>query len=412
GCTIRADQTTLHTPGLDTTPFLAELASRGARFTDVIAAAPWTRPSSAALITGRHPAAIGMVEPLRKRNDRKLPEEVKTLAEVLSEGGYTTLGVTANPNVDAFFGFDQGFDAYTSLSVPWRYQDAQKVTGKALVEATLAEVRERADPARPVYLQVMLVDAHQPSHLPPREVRAFEAPGVPPHVADYRAMLRAFDRSVHALHSGLTDLGITEENAIFMVISDHGEGLGVPAHHGRGHGRYLYPSTVQLVWVTAGVGVATNHEIGGVASGVDLLPTVLGLVDLPEPEGVSGDDWSTQMGGDSAKTTRRVAWTDTRFLEVDRSGVYTTDRACFVLHDARSVQTIPGRGDNPTFVPGCFDRSADPDFTEPFPDEDLEAELRSWRREVDGKLSEWSEQVEEATPEELQQALEALGYAE
>ncbi|MBW2256835.1 MAG: hypothetical protein JRI25_19885, partial [Deltaproteobacteria bacterium] len=38
GCTIRADQTTLHTPGLDTTPFLAELASRGARFTDVIAA--------------------------------------------------------------------------------------------------------------------------------------------------------------------------------------------------------------------------------------------------------------------------------------------------------------------------------------------------------------------------------------
>ncbi|MBW1881100.1 MAG: sulfatase-like hydrolase/transferase, partial [Deltaproteobacteria bacterium] len=295
GCTIRADQTTLHTPGLDTTPFLAELASRGARFTDVIAAAPWTRPSSAALITGRHPAAIGMVEPLRKRNDRKLPGEVTTLAEVLSEGGYTTLGVTANPNVDAFFGFDQGFDTYTSLSVPWRYQAAQKVTGRALVKAALAEVQEQADPARPVYLQVMLVDAHQPSHLAPREVHAFEAPGVEPHLASYRAMLHAFDESVGALHRGLARLGITEENAIFVVVSDHGEGLSLPAHHGRGHGRYLYPSTVEMVWVTDGVGVAANHEVGGVASGVDVLPTVLGLVGLPEPEEVSGEDWSAQV---------------------------------------------------------------------------------------------------------------------
>jgi arylsulfatase A-like enzyme len=411
GCTIRADQTTLHTPELDTTPFLAALGSRGTHFADVIAAAPWTRPASAALITGRHPAAIGMVEPLRKRNNRKLPAEVTTLAEVLAQAGYTTVGVTANPNVDPFFGFDQGFASYTSLSVPWRYEGARKVSGRALVKATLAEVREKADPKRPLFLQVMLVDAHQPSHRPAREVRAFEAPGVPPHLATYRAMLRAFDNGVGALHEGLTDLGITEENAIFVVVSDHGEGLGMPAHHGRGHGRYLYPSAVQMVWVMAGRNIAAGHEVGGLASGVDVLPTLLGLAGLSAPGEASGQDWAAQAKGDSPHTTRRAAWTDTRFLEVDRAGMYTTDQACFLRHDARSVQTIPGRGDNPEFIPGCYDRASDPDLTSPFSNEDLLAELESWRREMDLQLSGWSE-VEEATPEELQQALEALGYVE
>jgi len=411
GCTVRADQTTVHDPSLDTTPFLAALASRGTWFSDAITTAPWTRPSSASLVTGRHPAEIGMVEPRRKRSDRKLPAEVTTLAEVLSGAGYTTVGVTANPNVDAFFGFDQGFDAYDSLSVPWRYRGAEKVPGKAVVQATMAEAREHADPTRPMYVQVMLVDTHQPSHLPAREVRAFEAPGVPEHLATYRAMLHTFDQSVAALHEGLARLGITEENAIFVVVSDHGEGLGLPAHHGRGHGRYLYASAVHMVWVTSGLGVAPGREIGGVASGVDLVPTVLGFVGIPAPPDVSGEDWSARLRGGPARTDRRVAWTDTHFLEVDRAGAYTTDRACFARYDAEHLETIPGRGDNPAFLEGCFDRATDPDFAHPFSDDDLQETLRSWRQEMDRRFSTWSE-VEEATPEDLQQALEALGYAE
>lgn len=141
GCTVRADQSTVYTPDLSTTPFLAELAAEGRRFDDAVAAAPWTRAAVAAIVSGRHPAEVGIVEPEAARNDRPLPDGVLTLAEVLGDAGYTTLGVTANPNLDPHFGFDQGFSAYASLSESWRGREVVKVYGDEPVDAALELVQ-------------------------------------------------------------------------------------------------------------------------------------------------------------------------------------------------------------------------------------------------------------------------------
>ena len=80
-CTVRKDQLQLHRPELDTTPWLAGAAERGAVFEDMITAAPWTRAANVALLTGRHAASVGMVEPGPAGNRRALADEVETMAE-------------------------------------------------------------------------------------------------------------------------------------------------------------------------------------------------------------------------------------------------------------------------------------------------------------------------------------------
>ncbi|MFT4976606.1 MAG: hypothetical protein ACI8S6_002511, partial [Myxococcota bacterium] len=112
GCTIRRDQLTPYGGPEGLTPFLAEMAARGALFESAIDAAPWTRPGHTAVLTGYHAAEIGMIEPSARVNSRRLPEEVTTIAEHLYDAGYATIGLTGNPNLNAMFGFAQGFDQY------------------------------------------------------------------------------------------------------------------------------------------------------------------------------------------------------------------------------------------------------------------------------------------------------------
>ena len=50
------------------------------------------------------------------RHDKML-ELAETLAEVLQENGYTTIGVTANPVINSVFNMHQGFDAYSDSDV-------------------------------------------------------------------------------------------------------------------------------------------------------------------------------------------------------------------------------------------------------------------------------------------------------
>ena len=64
------------------------------------------------LLTGQFAASLGMVEPGPTHSARVLPAEATTLAEHLRAAGFFTVGLTANPNLNRVFGFDQGFDIY------------------------------------------------------------------------------------------------------------------------------------------------------------------------------------------------------------------------------------------------------------------------------------------------------------
>lgn len=72
------------------TPHLDSLASEGMRFTNAYAAAPVCSPYRAALLTGQHPARVGIVDYLRPNSANALSTSHITLAEMLGRNGYAT----------------------------------------------------------------------------------------------------------------------------------------------------------------------------------------------------------------------------------------------------------------------------------------------------------------------------------
>ena len=90
----------------------------------VVAQASWTRSSVAAMLTGTYPRRL----PVIKEQWDALPSGVESLAEVLKRSGYLTIGLTANPQLNIDFKFEQGFDDYVESSVTFSWMSVNPVT--------------------------------------------------------------------------------------------------------------------------------------------------------------------------------------------------------------------------------------------------------------------------------------------
>src|SRR5690606_24352283 len=71
---------------------------------DARAVSSWTKPTVATIFTGLSPHRHGV-----EKLESALPNAAVVLPELLHAVGYETVGFSANPNVTAPFGFDQGF---------------------------------------------------------------------------------------------------------------------------------------------------------------------------------------------------------------------------------------------------------------------------------------------------------------
>ena len=72
------------------TPNLDRMAREGMRFTQAYAAAPVCSPYRAALLTGLHPARLGIIDYLRPNSANRIPSDLVTLPETLKGNGYST----------------------------------------------------------------------------------------------------------------------------------------------------------------------------------------------------------------------------------------------------------------------------------------------------------------------------------
>jgi arylsulfatase A-like enzyme len=106
----------------DTTPFLDSLAEQGVKIDRCVSQSNWTLPSHAALMSGKYPSEIGCMT----RNSKF--EFEKPLSKVLSEKGYSTIGITNVGFLHPQFGFDRGFDYYRNITelVPFEKGDVWK----------------------------------------------------------------------------------------------------------------------------------------------------------------------------------------------------------------------------------------------------------------------------------------------
>lgn len=106
--TLRADHLSLYGYPRATSRYLEELAAEGVVFERAIAQWPATGSSFASIFTGRYPQTTGLTQGAAVT----LPDEYVTLAESMSENGFTTAAVVSNAMLTRSVGWSQGFDEY------------------------------------------------------------------------------------------------------------------------------------------------------------------------------------------------------------------------------------------------------------------------------------------------------------
>jgi arylsulfatase A-like enzyme len=110
--TMRSDHLSSYGYEVATSPHIDSLAAEGALFTKVIATAPWTVPTHSSMFTGLYPSSHGA-----HWEHMYLDGSLKTVAELLHEEGYQTVGFSNNPVVSHATNLSQGFEDFYEM---WR----------------------------------------------------------------------------------------------------------------------------------------------------------------------------------------------------------------------------------------------------------------------------------------------------
>ena len=301
---LRADHLGCYGYPRATSPRLDAFARGATRFREGRAQAPWARPAVATLLTGLLPVAH------RAEGDAdRLPERVVTLAERLAAAGYQTAMVTAEDGVAGRFGFQQGFESFVALRERKR---SRAVHARAAeVDRAVAELLERRDRARPLFLVVLVADPAAP-YVPEARFRARLAADVRDPSAGtrrglaglaglsaeaargraselaalYDAEIAAVDEAFGALLDRLDARALAARTAVFFVGA-HGEEFA--EHGGWGHGATLFEEQLRvpfLMRLPGGSGAGTVRP--GPAEQIDLAPTVLELAGLEVPAALPG----------------------------------------------------------------------------------------------------------------------------
>jgi arylsulfatase A-like enzyme/TolA-binding protein len=254
------------------TPFLDDWAGSGFVPTDAIAPVPLTGPSHWSMLTGRWPWRDGV----RVNGDRPDPDRGPGLAQLLSERGWTTAAFVSCAVLDHRYGFAAGFRHYDD-----DFQAGGRITDIEMPERRGDRTVDRAlgwlgslDPSDSLFLWVHLFDPHFP-YSPPT------GPGSGTH-GDYLAEVAFADRQVQRLSAALDGLGRPSAETMWVVLSDHGEGLG--EHGERSHGLLLHGATTRIPMLIRGPGIPARRY-PGLVSTVDVLPTITGYLGFVSPAG-------------------------------------------------------------------------------------------------------------------------------
>jgi choline-sulfatase len=230
--TTRADAVGPAARGIETTAFNA-VAARGRLFRQAYATVPETLPSHTSMMTGLYPAGHGI-----HQNARYVPASALLLAERLRAAGYRTRAYVSSFALAARFGLARGFERYDD-----RFTDGS--SERPARETTYAAVRELADAANePLFLWVHYYDPHTP-YAPAEPFRSRFRSN--PYLGEVAAMDEQMGRLIDAFERR------SSRPSAYVIVADHGEGLG---DHGEAqHGQLLYQSTMHVPLAIAGPGV-------------------------------------------------------------------------------------------------------------------------------------------------------------
>ena len=271
--TLRADRLPIYGYAKVETPHIDALARDAVVFDRAYAHSPQTLPSHASLFTGLLPFEHGV----RDNLGFALKPGARTLAGLLRQRGYATGGFVSAYVLRGETGVAQGFDTFDDRLPP-----ASSEVGVGEVQRTGADTLAAAErwldglASRRAFLFLHLYEPHTP-YTPPARYRRFEP---------YDGEIALADEIVGRLLDSLGRRGLYDD-ALVVLLSDHGEGLG--DHGEQEHGLFLYNETIRVpLVVKLPGGRSAGRRVAAPVQHIDVLPTALALAGGPVPAGLRG----------------------------------------------------------------------------------------------------------------------------
>ncbi|HCH65330.1 MAG: hypothetical protein CL927_04550 [Deltaproteobacteria bacterium] len=258
------------------TPTMDALAAGGVRFEWALAHAPTTLSSHTSMWSGRDPHRHRVV-----RNGYPVPADIPMVTERFATEGWDTIAVLGSSALEIKMGMNRGFRDYHDPG-PQPPGGMYMLPAEEVTRRTLARIDVRPDPAAPLLLFVHYYDPHMPwVFAPPPLVRQFVDPAYDGYVdgtmqavgrltqerlagtlrygdarqarALYLAQVAYADHHLGVLIDGLQTRGLLED-AVVMVVSDHGETLEESSEHPYSHGPEVALWDIHVPWVIRGYG--------------------------------------------------------------------------------------------------------------------------------------------------------------
>jgi arylsulfatase A-like enzyme len=312
------------------TPHLDRLAARGVRFTEAYAAAPVCSPTRAALMTGLHPARVGITDFLGARDEKFLDPAHGTLPKMLKPAGYASgligkwhlMGDYDKRRGDPkLHGFDEVICSETRYIGPGDYfhpygfmpevaarREGEYLTDRLNQEAVDFIERHRS---RPFFLYL----AHYAPHtrLAPKPDLAAKYESLPDAGTDRNnpalaAMLESIDQGVGMIAGALRRRGLAENTVVLFTSDNGGESRVTSNAPLRGGKSQLYEGGIRVPLIAAGPGIARGGASRAPVSSTDLYPTLLDLAGVRAGKKSDGESIAPLLRRPSAGKPRTLFW--------------------------------------------------------------------------------------------------------
>ncbi|WP_245588220.1 sulfatase family protein [Algoriphagus terrigena] len=308
------------------TPNLDRLAKESLVFENTVTVMAVCAPWRASFLTGQYPLTNGVFY-----NDKPLPNEALTLAEIYKEKGYKT-GYIGKWHLNghgrgehAFSARDkpvpkdrrQGFDYWKVREVTHDYNNSfyfdendEKQTWEGYdafpqTDSAISYIRKNKD--NPFLIMLSWGPPHNPYHTAPEEYRKLYDPAkialrqnVPEEfqdsarqiIADYYAHITALDKAMGDLLKAVEEEGLSD-NTIIVFTSEHGDML---LSKGVLRKQRPYDESIKVpMLIRYPEKLSKPRNITGPINTPDLLPTLLGLSGIAVPKSVEGEDFSKPL---------------------------------------------------------------------------------------------------------------------